>query len=104
DGRWPPLAEFTSSCGKRVSTPPVWHSPDIAGYFFLGGLAGASSLLGAGAQATGKPDLARAAKGGALAAISLSLAGLVHDLGRPARVFHLLRLGKPTPPLGRGTW
>jgi len=99
-----PPAEFTSYYGKPVINPPVWHSPDIAGYFFLGGLAGASSLLGAGAQATGKPALARAAKGGALAAISLSLAGLVHDLGRPARFLNMLRVVKPTSPMSVGTW
>ena len=46
-----PPAEFTSYYGKPVINSPVWRSPDIPGYFFLGGLAGASSLLAAGAQA-----------------------------------------------------
>jgi hypothetical protein len=46
-----PPAEFISYYGKPVINSPVWHSPDIPGYFFLGGLAGASSVLGAGAQA-----------------------------------------------------
>ena len=65
-----PPAEFTSYYGKPVLNPPVWEAPDIAGYLFLGGLAGASSLLGAGAQLTGRPGLARAAKTGALGAIA----------------------------------
>lgn len=99
-----PPAEFSSYYGKPVINSPVWHSPDIPGYFFLGGLAGASSLLGAGAQATGRPGLARAAKGGALAAISLSMAGLVHDLGRPARFLNMLRVVKPTSPMSVGSW
>ena len=99
-----PPAEFSSYYGKPVINSPVWHSPDIPGYFFLGGLAGASSLLGAGAQATGRPGLARAAKGGALAAISLSMAGLVHDLGRPARFLNMLRVLKVTSPMSVGSW
>jgi hypothetical protein len=99
-----PPAEFTSYYGKPVINSPVWHSPDIPGYFFLGGLAGASSLLGAGAQATGRPDLARAAKAGALGAISLSMAGLVHDLGRPTRFLNMLRVFKVTSPMSVGSW
>jgi len=31
-----PSAEFTSYYGKPVINSPVWHSPDIPGYFFLG--------------------------------------------------------------------
>ena len=99
-----PPAEFTSYYGKPVINSPVWHSPDIPGYFFLGGLAGASSLLGAGAQATGRPALARAAKAGALGAISLSMAGLVHDLGRPGRFLNMLRVVKVTSPMSVGSW
>ena len=99
-----PPAEFTSYYGKPMINSPVWHSPDIPGYIFLGGLAGASSLLGAGAEATGRPALARAAKAGALGAISLSLVGLVHDLGRPARFLNMLRVFKVTSPMSMGSW
>lgn len=99
-----PPAEFTSYYGKPVINSPVWHSPDIPGYFFLGGLAGASSLLGVGAQASGRPALARAAKAGALGATSLSMAGLVHDLGRPARFLNMLRVVKVTSPMSVGSW
>ena len=99
-----PPAEFTSYYGKPVINSPVWRSRDIAGYFFLGGLAGASSLLGAGAQATGRPALARAAKTGALGAISMSMAGLVHDLGRPDRFLNMLRVVKVTSPMNVGSW
>src|SRR6266576_7280544 len=79
-----PRAEFTSYYGKPVINAPVWQSPDIPGYLFLGGLAGASSLLGAGAQLTERPSLARMAKAGAFGAICLSMVALVHDLGQPA--------------------
>jgi hypothetical protein len=99
-----PKAEFTSYYGKPVLNPPVWGARDIAGYFFLGGLAGASSLLAAGADLTGRPGLSRAAKTGALAAGALSLAALVHDLGRPARFLNMMRVFKVTSPMSVGTW
>ena len=59
-----PPAEFTSYYGKPILNPPVWAARDIAGYFFLGGLAGGSSLLATGADLTGRPALSRAAKAG----------------------------------------
>lgn len=99
-----PQAEFTSYYGKPVINAPVWAARDIAGYLFLGGLAGASSLLGAGAQLTGRPSLARAAKTGAFGAGCLSMAALVHDLGRPARFLNMLRVVKVSSPMSIGSW
>ncbi|MFD7436376.1 NrfD/PsrC family molybdoenzyme membrane anchor subunit [Streptomyces sp. NPDC059861] len=99
-----PDAKFSSYYGKPILNKPTWKPLDIAGYLYLGGLAGASSLLAAGGQATGRPGLARAAKLGASGAISLSLAALVHDLGRPARFLHMLRVFKPTSPMNLGSW
>lgn len=99
-----PDAEFTSYYGRPVINAPVWSSPDIPGYLFLGGLAGASSLLGAGAAATRRPALARVAKTGAFGAIMLSLAALIHDLGRPARFLHMLRVLKVSSPMNIGSW
>jgi DMSO reductase anchor subunit len=99
-----PKAEFTSYYGRPVIKAPVWEARDIAGYFFLGGLAGGSSLLAAGADLTGRDELARAAKAGACAAITLSLAALVHDLGRPARFVNMMRVFKVTSPMSVGTW
>jgi hypothetical protein len=95
---------FTSYYGRPVLHEPTWTARDIASYLFLGGLAGASSLLGAGAQATGRPALARSAKLGAAGAIGMSLAALVHDLGRPARFANMLRVLKPTSPMSVGSW
>lgn len=99
-----PDASFSSYYGRPVLKKPTWEARDIAGYLFLGGLAGASSVLGAGAQLTGRPGLARAAKTGALAAVSGSLFALVHDLGRPARFLNMLRTVKPTSPMSIGSW
>jgi hypothetical protein len=99
-----PRAEFSSYYGKPVIKPPSWSARDIAGYFFLGGLAGAGSVLAAGAQATGRPHTATAMKVSSLGAVSLSVAALVHDLGRPARFTHMLRVFKPTSPMSVGSW
>ncbi len=77
-----PEAEFRSYYGRPVVKETVW-GPDIPAYLFLGGLAGASSALAAGAHLTRQPELARALKCGAAGAITLSMAALIHDLGRP---------------------
>ncbi|MET9774033.1 NrfD/PsrC family molybdoenzyme membrane anchor subunit [Streptomyces sp. NPDC006367] len=99
-----PDAEFSSYYGRPVLNTPRWAALDIAGYLWLGGLAGASSLLAAGGHATGRPALARTAKLGAAGAVSLSLGALVHDLGRPARFLNMLRVFKPTSPMNMGSW
>ncbi|WP_325100158.1 NrfD/PsrC family molybdoenzyme membrane anchor subunit [Streptomyces sp. GMY02] len=99
-----PDARFSSYYGKPILNKPTWKALDIAGYLYLGGLAGASSLLAAGGHATGRPGLARAAKLGAAGAITLSLGALVHDLGRPTRFVNMLRVFKPTSPMSMGSW
>lgn len=99
-----PDAQFTSYYGKPVLNPPVWQPTAIAGYFFLGGLAGGASLLAAGAEATGIPALARVGKLGAVGAIALSMGALIEDLGRPARFVNMLRVFKPTSPMNLGSW
>jgi formate-dependent nitrite reductase membrane component NrfD len=102
--RMVPEAEFTSYYGRPVLKQPVWRVPDVPGYFFLGGLAGASSMLALGAQLAGYQELSRAAKVSAAAAVGLSTAALVHDLGRPARFLNMLRVLKPTSPMSVGSW
>ncbi|GAB3214329.1 NrfD/PsrC family molybdoenzyme membrane anchor subunit [Marinactinospora thermotolerans] len=99
-----PKAEFRSYYGKPVLNQIVWAPYDIGGYLFLGGLAGASSVLAAGAELSGRPVLARAMKIGALGAISGSVVALVHDLGRPARFVNMLRVFKPSSPMSVGSW
>ena len=51
-----PDAEFTSYYGRPVIKEPVWQAPDVAGYLFFGGLAGASSVLAASAHLSGHRD------------------------------------------------
>ncbi len=99
-----PEPEFRSYYGLPVLNKPTWAPLDIAGYLFLGGLAGTSSTLAAAAELTGRPALARPLKFGAGGAIGLSLAALVHDLGRPSRFYNMLRVFKPTSPMSVGSW
>ncbi|MGW7487435.1 NrfD/PsrC family molybdoenzyme membrane anchor subunit [Streptomyces sp. NPDC054786] len=99
-----PRAEFRSYYGRPVIKAPSWAARDIAGYFFLGGLAGAGSVLAAGAQLTGRTTLATAMKVSSLTAVSLSAAALINDLGRPGRFANMLRVLKPTSPMSVGSW
>jgi formate-dependent nitrite reductase membrane component NrfD len=99
-----PEATFTSYYGKPIINKPTWEAPDIPGYLFLGGLAGAGSVIAAGAQLTGRPALARTLKGGAVVAAGLSLTALVHDLGRRTRFLNMLRTLKLTSPMSVGSW
>ncbi|MEU6575646.1 NrfD/PsrC family molybdoenzyme membrane anchor subunit [Streptomyces sp. NPDC046805] len=99
-----PRTEFESYYGRPVIKAPSWRARDIAGYFFLGGLAGAGSVLAAGAQLTGRTTTATAMKVSSLAAVSLSAAALVHDLGVPSRFPNMLRVLKPTSPMSVGSW
>jgi formate-dependent nitrite reductase membrane component NrfD len=90
--------------GQPIINPPVWAEREIAGYLFTGGLAGASSILAAGADLSGRRALARSARLCATAATGVSLGALVYDLGRPARVLNMLRVFKPTSPMSMGVW
>jgi formate-dependent nitrite reductase membrane component NrfD len=98
-----PDATFTSYYGRPVVKESPWQK-DIPGYLFLGGLAAGSSLLAAGADLTDRPTLRRTGRLGAVGAITLSFAALVHDLGKPARFVNMLRVAKPTSPMSMGTW
>jgi Ni/Fe-hydrogenase subunit HybB-like protein len=98
-----PDATFTSYYGRPVVKASPWKE-EIPAYLFLGGVAGGSSLLAAGADLTNRPALRRAGRISALAAISGSLAALVADLGRPERFLNMLRVAKPTSPMSVGTW
>ena len=98
-----PDATFTSYYGRPIVKASPWEN-DIPAYLFLGGLAAGSSLLGAGADLTGRPRLRRRSRVAALTAISVSFAALVHDLGKPSRFVNMLRVAKPTSPMSVGTW
>jgi formate-dependent nitrite reductase membrane component NrfD len=98
-----PKAQPDSYYGRPVIKEPVWGW-EIPGYLFLGGLAGASSILAAFAQVTGNRELALVSKTGAAAAIGLGLTALGLDLGRPVRFLNMLRVFKVTSPMSIGSW
>src|SRR4051812_1151449 len=96
--------QFTSYYGRPIIKAPVWKSPDVPLYLFLGGAAGTSSILAALGDLSGRSALARSGRfvagGGAIASVGF----LVHDLGRPERFLHMLRVMKPTSALSVGTY
>jgi formate-dependent nitrite reductase membrane component NrfD len=98
-----PEAEFTSYYGRPVVKPVPWGH-DIAAYLFLGGVAGGSAVLGAGAQLTGRPALRRNCRLASLASVGLGTVALVRDLGRPERFLNMLRVIKLTSPMSLGSW
>jgi formate-dependent nitrite reductase membrane component NrfD len=89
--------------GRPVVKAPVWKAA-IALYFFTGGVAGASSVLGFAASVTGNRRLARSAFLASVAGVAASGPLLVVDLGRPGRFLNMLRVAKPTSPMSVGSW
>ncbi len=98
-----PDAEFSSYYGRPVVKPAPWGH-EVAAYLFLGGVAGGSGLLAAGAQLTGRTTLRRNTRLSALVAVSLGAVALVKDLGRPERFVNMLRTVKLTSPMSIGSW
>lgn len=98
-----PDAEFSSYYGRPVVKPAPWGH-EVAAYLFLGGVAGGSGLLAAGAQLTGRNILRRNTRLSALVAVSLGAVALVKDLGRPERFVNMLRTVKLTSPMSIGSW
>lgn len=89
--------------GRPVLKEPVWK-PAVAVYFWLGGLAGISALLGFGARLAGNQRLARTSILTSFAALMGCPPLLVVDLGRPERFVNMLRVLKPTSPMSVGSW
>ena len=98
-----PDAEFTSYYGRPVVKPAPWGH-EVAAYLFLGGVAGGSGLLAAGAQLTGRPRLRRNTRLSAWIAVMLGAVALVLDLGRPERFVNMMRTIKLTSPMSLGSW
>jgi len=89
--------------GRPILKPHVWK-PAIGAYFAIGGLAGASSVLAAAADASGNRPLARTARLTAAGSLAACPPLLIYDLGRPERFLNMLRVVKPTSPMSVGTW
>ncbi len=79
----------------------------VGGYVFLAGLAGASSILAAIAEATRPDEAAGAVRRGRylpLLAPTLGAGLLVYDLHTPQRFYNMFRIAKGTSPMSIGTW
>ena len=98
-----PEAQFSSYYGKPVVKPMPWKH-EVPAYLFLGGVAAASGMIGAGAHATGHDLLRRNARLTSMTAVALSGGALIKDLGRPERFVNMLRTVKLTSPMSVGTW
>lgn len=84
--------------------PPVW-TWEVPAYFFLGGAAGASSVIAVAAQLSdADPKLVRDARWIAAIGANLSTPLLISDLGRPERFLHMLRVFNVRSPMSVGAW
>ncbi|MEA2325325.1 MAG: hypothetical protein QOE68_284 [Thermoanaerobaculia bacterium] len=99
-----PFPETPSYYGLPIVKPPVW-TWEVPLYFFVGGAAGASSVIAFTAQLAGASDaLVRDARW--IAAIGAAASGplLILDLGRPERFLNMLRVFKPQSAMSVGAW
>ena len=99
-----PDAEFTSYYGRPVIKEPVWQAPDVAGYLFFGGLAGASSVLAAGAAPVRPPRAGPGGQGRRARRDQPVRRRPRPRPGRPARFTNMLRVFKPSSPMSVGSW
>src|SRR5438876_4356680 len=101
---FPKASSATGYYGIPMLKEPQWIWT-IPLYFFAGGAAGASGVIGGIADWVGDDyELARKARWLALGGAALSSILLVADLGRPSRFLNMLRVFKPQSPMSMGAW
>jgi formate-dependent nitrite reductase membrane component NrfD len=90
---------------------PVIHGPHwkwlVIGYFYFGGISGASAAIAAFSRlygGTSGAHLARLATYVSFLSLLPCPVLLILDLGRPARFFHMLRAFRSSSPMSIGTW
>jgi formate-dependent nitrite reductase membrane component NrfD len=101
---FPVASPETGYYGIPMLKEPQW-TWEVPLYFFVGGAAGASAVIGAMAHWTGADlkiarDCRYIAAGGAI----LSSGLLIADLGRPSRFLNMLRVFKPQSAMSVGAW
>ena len=109
-GVHPPGAPFpkaspeTGYYGIPMLKQPQWKW-EVPLYFFVGGAAGSSAVIGAMANWVGRdPELRRNARLVAAAGGLISTGLLVADLGRPSRFLNMLRVFKKQSAMSVGAW
>src|SRR6059058_4769866 len=101
---FPMASPDTGYYGIPLLKQPSW-TWEIPLYFFVGGAAGASAVVGAIANYTGADRrLVRDARWIAAAGSVISPALLISDLGRPSRFLNMLRVFKPQSAMSVGVW
>ena len=92
--------------GLPMLKQPTWIW-SIPAYFYVGGVAGIGAALGAAAQIIAPrsmPFLIVRSRWVSIAGAVISAALLIHDLGRPARFFNMLRVFRISSPMSMGSW
>lgn len=101
---FPKATPETGYYGIPLLKDPPWKW-QIPLYFFVGGAAGAASVISAIADYTGADHgLADDARWIAFTGSLISPALLIADLGRPERFMSMLRVFKPQSPMSIGVW
>lgn len=97
---------MTTYYDRPLLKEPVWEWM-IPAYYYVGGLTGASLVLGAAAQlgdTSNRQALIRRCHWIGFIGCSVSGVLLVADLGRPERFLNMLRVFRPTSPMNVGAW
>ena len=99
-----PIPRKPGYYGEPMLKPPVW-TWQVPLYFFFGGIAGMSAVIGSGAVIFHHVDLAPAAMWvAAICGAILSPILLIMDLGRPHLFLNMLRVFKPQSAMSMGAW
>ncbi|HVI06770.1 MAG TPA: NrfD/PsrC family molybdoenzyme membrane anchor subunit [Candidatus Binatia bacterium] len=96
-------ASAASYHGNPVLKPPTW-TWQVPLYFFVGGVAGVSSLIALAAHVAGNVRLVRVELWVGFIGALLSAPLLIADLGRPSRFLNMLRVFKPRSAMSLGAW
>jgi len=91
----------------QPAVKPSHYGQLIAGYLFLGGIAGASQMIAAIADWCGRKSnesIVRAGRYLSLGAIVTGPLFLIADLRTPQRWYHMLRIFRRTSPMSMGSW
>jgi formate-dependent nitrite reductase membrane component NrfD len=100
---FPKPAASNSYHGNPVLKPPTW-TWQVPLYFFVGGVAGISTVIALVAHIVGYAGIIRAELLVGFAGALVSAPLLIADLGRPARFLNMLRVFKPRSPMSLGAW
>jgi Polysulphide reductase, NrfD len=99
-----PIAGAESYYNLPVLKPPTW-TWEVPLYFFVGGIAGVSSVVAFVGHLFGSdPAMVRLALWMSLAGALICPGLLISDLGRPSRFINMLRVFKWRSAMSMGSW